>query len=298
MAKLIDLTGQRFGKLVVIERDFEYPIAKNLKHKTSAYWKCQCDCGNIKTIIGDSLRNGQNKSCGCAKKSDLTNQRFGKLIALYPTEKRNNQRLVVWHCKCDCGKEIDVSLSCLINNSTKSCGCLVKQDLTNQRFGKLIALYPTEKRQNHRVVWSCRCDCGNMCEANTSDLLSGGKASCGCLTSLGEQNIQKVLQKNNINFEKEYSFSDFIYEDTKYYPRYDFYLPDYNRLIEFDGKQHIIKQKNSSWDKDGKFEKRQEHDLLKNEYAKQHNIDLVRIPHFERDNITLEILLGDKYLIT
>ncbi len=61
MGKLIDLTGQRFGRLVVIER------AKNGKNR-GARWICRCDCGNIKTIYGYNLRSGCSRSCGCLQK--------------------------------------------------------------------------------------------------------------------------------------------------------------------------------------------------------------------------------------
>ena len=54
----IDLTGQRFGRLVVLER------AENDK-RGNAKWLCQCDCGNKKIIMGQSLRAGKTRSCGC-----------------------------------------------------------------------------------------------------------------------------------------------------------------------------------------------------------------------------------------
>ena len=58
---LIDLSGQRFGKLVALERDLSKPQGKGI----FASWKCRCDCGNIKTVRGDHLRNGTTSSCGC-----------------------------------------------------------------------------------------------------------------------------------------------------------------------------------------------------------------------------------------
>lgn len=116
--------------------------------------------------------------------------------------------------------------------------------------------------------------------------------SCGCISSVGEANIQKVLQENNIVFEKQKTFSDLI-SNLGGYLRYDFYLPQYNRLIEFDGIQHYKKTNffNTS------LEDMQYKDGLKNDYAKNHNIDLIRIPYQERDNITLDLILGNKYLI-
>ena len=58
MGKLIDLTGQRFGRLVVLER---------AGHSSSndVLWMCQCDCGTRKIINGRSLRRGKTLSCGC-----------------------------------------------------------------------------------------------------------------------------------------------------------------------------------------------------------------------------------------
>ena len=57
--KVKDITGQRFGKLVVLKL-FEVRNA-------SAYWLCRCDCGTIKTIRGRNLRSGETLSCGCIR---------------------------------------------------------------------------------------------------------------------------------------------------------------------------------------------------------------------------------------
>ena len=57
------------------------------------------------------------------------------------------------------------------------------KDLTNQRFGKLTALYPTDKRQTYHVIWHCRCDCGNEKDVVASRLTMGLATSCGCETS-------------------------------------------------------------------------------------------------------------------
>lgn len=77
--------------------------------------------------------------------------------------------------------------------------------------------------------------------------------------------------------------------------RYDFaILKDNNvvRLIEFDGEQHFMEI--PAW---GKLEITQKRDKIKNDYALTHNIPLVRIPYWERDNITLDMIMGDQYLI-
>lgn len=64
MAKRIDLTGQRFGRLVVISYE------GHDKHK-NALWKCKCDCGNEKIISSPCLRDGTTSSCGCLHREQL-----------------------------------------------------------------------------------------------------------------------------------------------------------------------------------------------------------------------------------
>ena len=59
-----DLTGKRFGKLVVIERNFEYQSIKNPKQ---TYWNCLCDCGSKTVVTGGKLVFGHTQSCGCVK---------------------------------------------------------------------------------------------------------------------------------------------------------------------------------------------------------------------------------------
>ena len=68
-----------------------------------------------------------------------------------------------------------------------------------------------------------------------------------------------------------------------------------NRIIEFDGTQH--NRPNDFFGGEEKFLKQQENDKIKNQYALSHNIPLVRIPYSKRNTMTIEDLLGDKYLI-
>ena len=71
MPKLIDLTGQRFGRLVVVGR------AENDKHNQIRYL-CKCDCGKYTTVNASSLRSGGSQSCGCFMRESL--QKRGKFI--------------------------------------------------------------------------------------------------------------------------------------------------------------------------------------------------------------------------
>lgn len=71
-AHLIDLTGQRFGRLTVLERGEDYispPSATGYGDRTvSPRWICQCDCGRRVLVMGASLRRGASRSCGCLRR--------------------------------------------------------------------------------------------------------------------------------------------------------------------------------------------------------------------------------------
>lgn len=62
--RLIDLTGQKFGRLIVIKR--------STNKNNRVYWECICDCGNIKIVSAKLLRNGESRSCGCLRVETMT----------------------------------------------------------------------------------------------------------------------------------------------------------------------------------------------------------------------------------
>lgn len=73
MSKLIDLTGQRFGRLTVVGRGPDY-VKPSGKHEIK--WHCKCDCGNEIDVLGENLKRGASQSCGCYRK-DANKERFG-----------------------------------------------------------------------------------------------------------------------------------------------------------------------------------------------------------------------------
>jgi hypothetical protein len=125
MGQVIDLTGNKFGRLTVIERDEN-------KKSGRICWKCKCDCGNETVVVGKNLQKGTTKSCGCLKieKSkgrliDLTGTKFGRLTVIERAE--NDKRgQPFWKCKCDCGNETTVNGSLLRRGDSQSCGCYHK----------------------------------------------------------------------------------------------------------------------------------------------------------------------------
>lgn len=103
--------------------------------------------------------------------------------------------------------------------------------------------------------------------------------NCSGKESSGERKIRKYLEANHINYCQEHWFADC--KDTKPLP-FDFYLPDYNILIECDGPQH---HKYTGWFPEEVFHKTQEHDQMKNNYCKEKNINLIRIPSWKTRDI-------------
>jgi hypothetical protein len=193
MSKFIDLTGQRFGKLVVIEK--ANPPDHIRANRT--YWLCKCDCGNEKVIWADSLRRETTKSCGCGRIRivDLTGKKFGKLKVISRGEKPKGVKngSVYWWCECDCGKKVNVISSALRVGGTTSCGCNREKDLSGQRFGKLTVVKRNKKiNGNISDKWLCKCDCGNETIVKQSNLHSGHTCSCGCLN---EEKISDIAGK-------------------------------------------------------------------------------------------------------
>lgn len=121
------LAGKTFGELTVL-----HPSPK--RHDSGGiWWVCRCSCGAEYECPGTLLATGRRTHCGAGihrKKRntvDITGQRFHRLTALYPTQKRGPKGSVVWHCRCDCGSEVDVPYNDLLYTNLVSCGCRKKE---------------------------------------------------------------------------------------------------------------------------------------------------------------------------
>lgn len=301
MGKKKNIENQRFGNMIVL-RD------SGLRYNAKVIWTCQCDCGEIFNVRSDHIYDGTVKNCQkCSNKKrikDLTGQRFGKLTVLeLDTTKKSNKRTVQWKCQCDCGKQIVVDGAHLRQNQTKSCGCLREyihqdliKDITGQTFGMLTVLHRTNRKTSSGVYyWLCQCDCGTIKEIDGESLRTGSTISCGCSKrSNGEYKIYSILKENNIQFEEQKTFETCRFPNTNCLARFDFYLSEYNLLIEYDGEQHFsYKEESTFWNNKENFEKCQKRDDYKNHWAKENNILLKRVPYWDYNKIDLEYLLGD-----
>lgn len=231
---------------------------------------------------------------------------YFKVISRAPNGKNYTTQ---WNCLCKaCGEY------CIKNSSNlkvhKSCGCqknkgigkALRKDLTGKKFGNLTAIkYTGKSNSSGNAIWQCKCDCGNYCEVDSNNLTTLHTTSCGCINySIGAKNIETILTENKIKFKAEYSIKEIYFTNKNNPARFDFAILDEKeqpiRFIEYDGIQHYVETW-GSWKNRITLQEQQERDKKKNEFAKSKNIPLVRIPYWERDNITLDMILGNKYLI-
>lgn len=120
-----NLTGQRFGHLVVLSKTDE-------RRSNAVVFLCRCDCGNEHRVRGAILTNGQVGSCGCQQLSgiaagppelaDISGQQFAMLHVERFAYSLNGSRY--WECRCSCGGVATVRGKDLVHGNTKSCGCL------------------------------------------------------------------------------------------------------------------------------------------------------------------------------
>lgn len=125
-------------------------------------------------------------------------------------KKRENNR-TYYLCKCDCGN-IKWIRADSVKKGQRSCGCFNNttkfkaKDITGETFRRLKTVRPTDKRaSNGTVIWECKCECGNIKEISSGDLIRGAVKSCGCLgremsvkhgTKVGELNVTKNVIEN------------------------------------------------------------------------------------------------------
>lgn len=148
MSRLIDLTGQTFGRLTVLSRaeDFISPSGSR-----TTQWLCECSCekGKTKVINGSSLKRGLTQSCGCLQKEKTSESKLidmtgwvmkehgvpdSRLTVIRRSERQTGKD-AIWLCECECGNTTVVSGGHLKDGHTKSCGCLSKE-ITHNTFKK------------------------------------------------------------------------------------------------------------------------------------------------------------------
>ena len=146
MRRARDLTGRRFGALIVLA--FAGRTASR-----NARWRCRCECGGESTVTDTDLVTGETTSCRpCAWKArtiDLSGRRFGMLVVISRGE-NHPSGVPRWLCRCDCGTELLVRGAMLRRGTSRSCGC------THWKHGHRRALDTSPTYESWQAMWE-RC---------------------------------------------------------------------------------------------------------------------------------------------
>ena len=245
-------------------------------------------------MIMEELLHEDEIPVGRAK--DLRGQVFGRLSVLYRYNKKDSKGNSFWKCKCECGSYVVVPGYCLKNGNTRSCGCLQKEnasaaniyDLTGLVFGQLTVIERLEEKSiNGSYFYKCQCKCGNFSKVNTDALTSGHTTSCGCSKSKGELTIIRLLENAQIPYITQKTFENCYFTNGNSL-KFDFYINNLY-LIEFDGIQHFKPVEHFGGKE--QFLIQTQRDQYKNQWCKENNSPLIRIPYTKLDALCIEDLL-------
>ena len=202
------------------------------------------------------------------------------------------------------GKKIEVKHRCgniykvTLNNFKRGKRCIVCKTKENSekrkikkeyvisevnKYGfKVISLEGFEKSDDKLKL---QCPNNHEFEVSWNSFQQGSRCP-HCKTSKGENKIKKYLDDNNLYYFQQYKFKHC--KNIRELP-FDFYLPDYNICIEYDGEQHYkpinYNGKMTIEEQNKRLEYYKNNDDIKNNYCQDNNIKLIRIPYWESDNI-------------
>lgn len=151
----LDLSGAKFNRLTAIR-----PVSRTKSRMV--VWECSCECGAIVEVASAYLKSGDTKSCGCirfetaaetARKrprayKPMIGVRFGRLLVTALEQ----ERPVLWRCKCDCGREHVARGAELRRGATRSCGCL-SSELKSKRMTNNVT-HGQARRGQQTPTWS------------------------------------------------------------------------------------------------------------------------------------------------
>lgn len=302
------MEGSRIsGNYTYKEGDFIGPkqtkFIKRLDNQNGIF---ECSFCHKKFIAGIyRVSNGITKSCGCYEnnfKRDAhikykPGDRIGpdNILLLERLDKKKNGRPIGRFLCPICSKEFEAQIGLVAQGVTKSCGCKKKNNTdkkyVNQIYGDLKVVKRIKETSYNVPIYLCECIfCGRQYEKTSAALRNlQGVYCCNRCSSKGEDKIREILNDLGVMYQEQFSFPDCLNKEKKCHLRFDFFLPDYNCCIEYDGEQHF-KSFHHFRGEEG-YNKLVENDNIKNQYCSDNNINLIRIPYTDFEKINKEYLL-------
>lgn len=281
---LAKLNNQHRGNLILVS---EYT-----KMKDRMRFKCLI-CGHEYEVTGqDVLLTRDCPKCYVTSLSDKMIMPLNEYLEKLSIKTNNTIELVgkqvpqgaktTFRCKL-CGYIFERKMNRMVTHAENCPNCDRVVPKNPQAFKNKVESFGIAKvigtfTKVHDKV-ECECvTCGNHYMADPYRLCIGHGCCDKCIVFLGEKRIKSILDNSLICYETQKKYFD-LRGVGGGKCSYDFYVPNYNLLIEFQGKQHYEPIKRFGGEE--QFEIQQEHDKRKREYAKQHGIDLLCIRYDE-----------------
>ena len=257
----------------------------------------QCDKGHIYEVKFYSFKNGSRcPKCKSEKQREMFSfnydyvkeyiENFG--YELLSEEYVNNRTKLL--IQCDKGHIYETTFDNFKSGRRcRRCSGSNKHTIEEIRGFLLQFNYEllSDDYKDNKTKLKMKCPEGHIIELKFNHFQSGIRCS-KCKRSKGEERINDFLNSRNIINIQEYKFDDCKLK--KCLP-FDFYLPDYNICIEYDGEQHYKMARNFNLDTLDLMNIKYR-DKYKTQYCKKNNIKLIRIPYWEFDNVE-EILINE-----
>ena len=251
-------------------------------------------CGKVWAITAHSFLSGKKcNHCFFTKKLTIEdvknrcNELHGDEYEILSNSYVGNKaKLEVKHNKC--GEIFKISYNTLSYKKSKCPICNGKRKLNidiiknrcNELHGDEYEILSNFYINSSSKIKIRHTKCSNEWSVTTKSFLNNNRKCPKCSISNGEYKICRILEKNKIRYDTQKEFDDCFYINKL---KFDFYLPEKNILIEFDGEQHFKSVEHFGGEKHYKITKMR--DNIKNKYCSDKNIKLLRIPYYDYDNI-------------
>ena len=286
-------TTEEFKKEVEILFNGEYKVIGDYKNNKTKIKMLHLKCN--KEYESSNPHDILRKKGGCPWCAGRVTT-LDRLKELLPNNFVYISGFIDWKSKCKfkcltCNREFLQAPTYIVNGrgcpwcaGTKNYTHSEFIEILNEKFDDINDYEFLDKYKNTTTKLKIKhLKCNNVFLKDPEHFLRGQRCPyCNGLSSVGELLIEKFLNKNNIYYEKEKQFKDFISKNYQPY-KYDFYLKDFNLIIEFDGEQHFKPWKNNL-DRSS-LRINIDNDKLKNIYIIENNLSLLRIHYSELANI-------------